>query len=92
MENARRWSWTTKEEVMRRALMTTIAYSIPAFALAQSPPPPAEVQGEPVSTLMFFTLGIALVLAIGAFAWFLRKRSNRAAAERALDPNNPANK
>lgn len=63
-----------------------------AHALAQNPPPPAEVQGEPISLLMFFTLGIALLLAIGAFAWFLRKKSNRAAADRALDPNNPANR
>lgn len=61
-------------------------------ALAQNAPPPAEVHGEPVSSLMFCTLGTALVLAIGAFAWFLRKKSNREAAERALDPTNPANK
>jgi hypothetical protein len=63
-----------------------------ATALAQNAPPPAEVAGEPVSTLMFFTLGAALMLAVGLFAWFLRKKSNRAAAERALDPNNPANR
>lgn len=78
--------------MMRRTFMATIVYGIPAAALAQAPPPPAEVQGEPVSTLMFFTLGAALLLAVGAFLWFLRKRSNRAAAERALNPNDPANK
>lgn len=72
------------------AAAATVA--LPAVALAQNPPPPAEVQGEPVSTLMFFTLGIALLLAIGAFVWFLRKRSNRDAAERALDPNHPSNR
>ncbi len=63
-----------------------------ADALAQNAPPPAEVAGEPVSSLMFFTLGIVLLLAIGSFVWFLRKRSNREAAERALDPDNPANR
>ncbi len=43
---------------------------------AQSPPPPAEGPGEPISLLMFSTLGIALIGAIGLFLWFLRKRSN----------------
>lgn len=62
-----------------------------ADALAQTPPT-AEVAGEPVSTLMFFTLGAVLLLAIGSFIWFLRKRSNREAADRALDPSNPANR
>jgi hypothetical protein len=61
-------------------------------AAAQSPPPPAEVAGEPISSLMFFTLGTALVLAVGGLVWFLRKRSNRAAADRALNPNNPRNR
>lgn len=60
-------------------------------ALAQNAPPPAEVAGEPISTLMFFTFGAALAIAIGALLFFLRSRSNRAAAERALDPNHPAN-
>ncbi|MDO9383887.1 MAG: hypothetical protein Q7T86_13605 [Hyphomicrobiaceae bacterium] len=63
-----------------------------AEAFAQNAPPPAEVAGEPVSYLMFFTLGAALLIAIGSFAWFLRKKSNRDAADRALDPNNPANR
>jgi hypothetical protein len=40
---------------------------------------------------MFFTLGITLVILIGGFAWFLRSRSNRAAADRALNPKNPSN-
>ena len=62
----------------------------PAFA--QDAPAPAEVHGEPISGLMFFTLGIALLIAIGSFAWFLRKRSNRQAADKALNPNNPANR
>jgi hypothetical protein len=68
------------------------AVMLTAPALAQNPPPPAEVQGEPISTLMLFTLFGALLVGIGLFAWFLRKRSNRAAADRALNPNNPANR
>lgn len=73
-------------------LATATLAASAAEALAQAPPPPAEVAGEPVSYLMFFTLGAALLLAIGSFVWFLRKKSNREAADRALDPNNPANR
>lgn len=36
-----------------------------------------------VPTLMFGTLGITLIAAIGALLWFLRKRSNRNAYKRA---------
>jgi heme/copper-type cytochrome/quinol oxidase subunit 2 len=68
------------------------AITLAASALAQNAPPPAEVQGEPISTLMLFTLIGGLLIAIGLFAWFLRRRSNRAAADRALNPNNPANR
>jgi hypothetical protein len=72
------------------SFILTVTYA--ALALAQDAPPPAEVQGEPISMLMFFTLGGAALIAAGFFVWFLRKRSNRAAADRALNPNNPANK
>jgi|tagenome__1003787_1003787.scaffolds.fasta_scaffold20185812_1 hypothetical protein len=37
-----------------------------------------------IPSLMLFTLIGALVVALGAFAYFLRKRSNRAAASRAF--------
>lgn len=70
------------------ALSLAVTFSA---AAAQTAPPPAEVYGEPISSLMFFTLGAPLVLAVGALFWFLRKRSNRAAADRALNPNNPRN-
>lgn len=77
---------------MNKLYATVITYAaLATSALAQNIPPPAEVHGEPVSALMFFTLGAALLLAIGSFGWFLRKRSNRAAADRALNPNNPRN-
>jgi hypothetical protein len=77
---------------MTKYLSSLLAYLVLATsAFAQAPPPPAEVQGEPVSWLMFFTLGIALLIAVGSFAWFLRKRSNRDAADRALNPNNRRN-
>jgi heme/copper-type cytochrome/quinol oxidase subunit 2 len=70
----------------------TWLWTSPVFAQDAQPPAPAEVRGEPISSLMFFTLGIVLVIAIGSFVWFLRKRSNRAAADRVLNPNNPRNK
>lgn len=73
-------------------LNALLASLLSTAALAQDAPAPAEVAGEPISTLMFFTIGAALAIAVGAFVFFLRSRSNRAAAERALDPNHPANK
>jgi hypothetical protein len=77
---------------MQKFFTTPLLYlAAAATAAAQSPPPPAEVAGEPISTLMLFTLGTALVLGIGGLVWFLRKRSNRDAADRALNPNNPRN-
>jgi hypothetical protein len=77
---------------MRWATPILLLISLATPALAQNAPPPAEVQGEPISALMFFTLGGAALVAVGLFLWFLRKRSNRAAADRALNPNNPANR
>jgi hypothetical protein len=75
----------------RRSLLAlSLAFSGPAWA--QTPPAPSEGPGEPISLLMFSTLGIALVGAIALFLWFLRKRSNRAAAERVLNPNDPSNR
>ena len=62
------------------------------YAQDANAPALAEVHGKPVSTLMFFTLGIVLFVAIVAFVGFLRKRSNREAADRAINPNNPANR
>jgi hypothetical protein len=62
-----------------------------AFAQATPPPPAASGTADPVSGLMFFTLGIVLLAAVGSFLWFLRKKSNRAAADRVLNPKNPAN-
>lgn len=35
--------------------------------------------------LMFMTFGVVLAIAIGGFAWFLRRRSNREAAKEAFD-------
>jgi heme/copper-type cytochrome/quinol oxidase subunit 2 len=82
-----------ESRTMKSLILSTFALMLTvANAAAQNAPPPAEVAGEPVSYLMFFTLGAVLLIAIGAFVWFLRKRSNREAAERALDPNNPANR
>jgi hypothetical protein len=62
-----------------------------AFAQQTQPAQPAPTDA-PVPDLMFFTLGAVLIIAIGAFVMFLRKRSNREATDRALNPNHPANK
>jgi hypothetical protein len=77
---------------MTRTHLLAISLAFSTAALAQSPPAPAEGPGEPISLLMFSTLGIALLGAIALFLWFLRKRSNRAAAERVLNPNDPSNR
>jgi hypothetical protein len=71
-----------------RALFAFGAGLMSTAAWAQNAPPPAEVAGEPVSALMFFTLGAGLLVAVGLMTWFLRKRSNRAAAERVFGNRN----
>lgn len=57
-------------------------------ALTQNAPSPAAVAGQPISVLMLLTLGTGFVLVTGALFWVLLKRSNRKAAERALNRNN----
>jgi hypothetical protein len=74
------------------SLISMFCMSVAAYAQDTNPPAPAASPGEPVSMLMFFTLGAVLLIAIGAFAWFLRSRSNRDAADRAMNPDNPANR
>jgi hypothetical protein len=44
-----------------------------------------------IPSLMFFTLGIGLILALGALALFLSKRSNREATNRVVNPKHPSN-
>lgn len=67
--------------------MTATAYAqqSPADpnAPATQPPPGAD---EMTGQLMFFTLGAGLLIAILALLYFLRSRSNRAAAERVFSP------
>jgi nitrate reductase gamma subunit len=60
-------------------------------ALAQVPPA-AGPTDAPVPSLMFFTLGAVLLILIGAFVMFLRRRSNRDVAAKVLNPNDPSNK
>ncbi|PPC81372.1 MAG: hypothetical protein CTY31_12885 [Hyphomicrobium sp.] len=45
-----------------------------------------------IPTLMFGTIGGVLLVAILALAYFFRKKSNREATERVLDPTHPSNK
>jgi hypothetical protein len=81
--------------------LPVLSAAVPAVLLAigqafaqetATPPPPAEGQGEPISLLMFFTIGIVLAILIGAMIRFLRSRKNREIADRAINPNHPANK
>ena len=67
--------------------MTATAYAqgTPADPNAPATQPPAgadEMTGE----LMFFTLGAGLLIAVVAMLYFLRSRSNRAAANRVFNP------
>ncbi|MFN0219231.1 MAG: hypothetical protein ACKVP4_10490 [Hyphomicrobium sp.] len=77
-----------------RAALIAAAMMPAAVAIAQAVEPAAQ-QTAPtdaaIPSLMFFTLGIGLILGIGALALFLSKRSNREAAERVLNPNHPSN-
>ena len=68
---------------MKRFLTTAVGFLIPFAALAQQ----GEGQlstNEAVPSLMLFTLGAGLVIAIGLLVLFLRRRSNRAAMERVI--------
>lgn len=77
-----------------KAVPLWIAVTLPAYAQQQpadqgpatgAPQPPAgadEMTGE----LMFFTLGAGLLIAILMMVFFLRNRSNRAAADRVFNP------
>lgn len=38
-----------------------------------------------VPSLMLFTLGAVFLIAVGSFAWFLRKRRNRQLAVKAFE-------
>jgi hypothetical protein len=48
---------------------------VPAVAVAQEAP--STTAGDPVGTLMMFTLGAALAIGVFLLVNFLRKRSNR---------------
>lgn len=64
---------------------TAYAQQTPADpnAAPAAPPPGAD---EMTGQLMFFTLGAALLIAVVAMLYFLRSRSNRAAADRVFNP------
>jgi Na+(H+)/acetate symporter ActP len=59
-------------------------------ALAQQVEPAADNSIIPV--LMFATFGLVIAFAVIALANFLRKRSNREAFDKAVNPNHSANK
>jgi uncharacterized membrane protein len=62
-----------------------------AQAAAQTMPA-VDGTAAPVASLMFFTLGSVLVILVVAFLLFLRKKSNRDATVKVLNPNDPSNK
>ena len=62
-----------------------------ATALAQETTAPVTTDTA-IPTLMFGTIGGVLLVAIIALAYFFRKKSNRDATERVLDPTHPSNK
>ncbi len=74
------------------SLPLLLGTSVAAYAQQQpaanppaAPPPGAD---QMTGQLMFFTLGAGLLIGIFALFYFLRKRSNRAAAERVFSPKN----
>lgn len=81
---------------MHKTILALMAFVASTAAYAQTttapPPPPAEGSGEPISMLMFVTLGLALAIGVFALMWFRRKSSNRAAMDRTLNPNHPDNR
>ena len=65
---------------------TAYAQQTPADPNAAQPAAPPPGADEMTGQLMFFTLGAALLIAIVAMLYFLRRRSNRAAADRVFNP------
>lgn len=65
---------------------TAYAQQTPAEPNAAPPAAPPPGADEMTGQLMFFTLGAALLIAIVAMLYFLRSRSNRAAADRVFNP------
>ena len=71
---------------LRRMIWPALAVVIASStALAQEAAKQNLPTDQAVPSLMFFTLGAGLFVAIGAFVMFLRKRSNREATKRGLD-------
>ena len=64
-------------------------WSTAANAQEQVPPVATDTA---IPTLMFGTIGGVLLVSILALAYFFRKKSNREATERVLDPTHPSNK
>lgn len=64
-------------------------WSTAAIAQEQTAPVATDTA---IPTLMFGTIGGVLLVAVVALAYFFRKKSNRDATERVLDPTHPSNK
>lgn len=68
------------------ASATAYAQDTPAGPNAAPATQPGPGTGEMTGELMFFTLGAALLIGLVAMLYFLRSRSNRAAAGRVFNP------
>lgn len=66
----------SRAATLRLACAAALAL-VPAVAYAQETPLTPSTSGDPVGTLMMFTLGVALAIGVLLLANFLRKRSNR---------------
>ena len=71
-------------------------YYLPTAALLLLPDAAHAQEKLPDNTaipsLMFFTLGAVLLVAIALLVSFMRKRSNREAMDKVLNPKNPSNR
>ena len=70
----------------KRFMLLMLATGAPGFsAIAQDAAKQNLPTDQAVPSLMFFTLGAFLLVAIVTFVMFLRNRSNREATKRGLD-------
>lgn len=79
--------------MQRIPIVMAAVLAAPLQVLAQTPTPaPNGTTSEPQSMLVFFILATLLVIAIAAWLWIVRRRSNPGPTSRPLDPNNPLNR
>lgn len=86
---------TSKINLMALPAALVALFGTASLALAQTvenAPQQTAPTDAAIPSLMFFTLGVGLILALGVLALFLSNRSNREATNRVVNPNHPSNK